>query len=537
MRKTDLNRRQFISRTAAGLGLLAASGMTTLTGCNGTRKRPNILLIMVDDMGYSDLGCYGSEISTPNVNSLAQDGLRFTQFYNAARCCPTRACLLTGLYPHEAGIGEMVSAKYDMPSYQGYLNDNCMTIAEVLKGAGYKTLMSGKWHVGEHKPHWPRDRGFARYFGIISGAANYFDITKTKREGVVRQMALDDKPWTPPKEGFYMTDAITDHAVEFLDKETGGGEPFFMYVAFTAPHWPLHALPEDIAKYKGKYKMGWDELRQQRYKRMLEMGIIDAKWKLSPRDPEALPWDQLTDAEKELMDSKMAVYAAQIDRMDQGVGKILNKLKELGVEENTLVLFLSDNGACHESGPLGFDNRKNGVPVGGVDSYMSYGRSWSNAGNTPFRLHKHWTHEGGISTPLIARWPQVIKQKGGLTREVGHIVDIMATCVDAAGAVYPETFKDKPVKPKRGKSLVPVFKTGKREGHEYIYWEHIGSRAVRHGKWKIVFKQHGEAWELYDIEVDRSELNNLADTQPEILEQLKQKYAIWSKEVGVYERG
>jgi len=535
MRKINLNRRQFLSRTAAGLGVLTLGGMTTQTGCDTSKNRPNILLIMVDDMGYSDLGCYGSEISTPNVNSLAKDGLRFTHFYNAARCCPTRASLMTGLYPHEAGIGEMVNAQYNMPSYQGYLNDHCMTIAEVLKNAGYKTLMTGKWHVGEHKPHWPKDRGFDRYFGLISGAANYFDITKGKREGIKRQMALDNDPWIPPREGFYMTDAITDFAVKFLDTETKGNEPFFMYVAYTAPHWPLHALPEDIAKYKGKYNMGWDVLRQQRYKRMVEMGILDEKWKLSPRDPEALPWDELADEEKELMDSKMAVYAAQIDRMDLGVGKILNKLKELGKEENTLVLFLSDNGACHESGPLGFDNRKNGVPVGGVDSYMSYGRSWSNAGNTPFRLHKHWTHEGGISTPLIARWPAVIKQKSELNREVGHIVDIMATCVDVAGADYPEKLNGQSIKPMRGKSLLPVFKTGEREGHDYIFWEHIGSKAVRHGKWKIVSKQYG-SWELYDIEADRSELNNLVEIHPEILEQLKQKYADWAKEVGVYER-
>ena len=259
------SRREFLSRTAMGLGAITFSGLLKCSSPD-KNKKPNIILIMADDMGYSDLGCYGSEIPTTNIDNLAGNGLRFTQFYNAARCCPTRASLMTGLYPHQAGIGDMVSPKFDSDAYQGHLNNQCVTIAEVLKGAGYTTLMSGKWHVGEKRPFWPTDRGFDKYFGIISGGANYFDITKGKNDTVVRQMAVDDKPWMPPKEGFYMTSAITDHAVDFLEKYGHNKEPFFMYVAYTAPHWPLHALEEDINKFLGKYKMGWEKLREQRYK-------------------------------------------------------------------------------------------------------------------------------------------------------------------------------------------------------------------------------------------------------------------------------
>jgi arylsulfatase len=522
----QVNRRDFLKVTgwgAAALVLPGCMGITRPFAREPSGDRPNIILIMADDLGFSDIGCYGSEIHTPNLDRLAAGGIRFTQFYNAARCCPTRASLLTGLYPHQAGVGGMVSpADSGTPGpYQGYLNDKCVTIAEVLKKAGYTTLMSGKWHVGESRPHWPTDRGFDRYFGLISGAANYFDITKSKRKGVKRQMAIDDKPYIPPGENFYMTDAITDHAVNYIDRYGREDKPFFLYVAYTAPHWPLHALPEDIAKYKGKYLEGWDTLRNHRYKRMLEMGIIDKKWPLTPRDDGAIPWDQVED--KELMDLKMVVYAAQIDRMDQGIGRIFGKLKDVGKEENTLFLFLSDNGGCHESGPLGFDIRKNGLPPGGVDSYMSYGRSWANASNTPFRLFKHWVHEGGIATPLIAYWPDVIKNKGGITHQPGHIIDVMATCLDVAGAQYPESFKGKEVIPLEGKSLVPVFQGRKRKPHKYLFWEHQKNEAVRQGKWKLVARKLGR-WELYDIKQDRSEINDLSEKYPEIVDELKSKY-------------
>jgi arylsulfatase A-like enzyme len=521
-------RREFLKAIGAGALLHACFG-TVKTRAAGPADRPNIVLIMADDMGYSDIGCYGGEISTPNLDRLAARGLRFSQFYNAARCCPTRASLLTGLYPHQAGIGDMVGNK-GYPAYQGYLNDACVTIAEALKPAGYHTLMAGKWHVGERRPHWPTDRGFDRYFGLISGAANYFDISKTKAKGVTRQMAFDDQPYQPPKDGFYMTDAFTDHAVQFLDEHGRDEQPFFLYLAYTAPHWPLHALPEDVAKYRGKYLQGWDALRDERYARMVQMGLLSGKWPLSPRDPANQPWDQEKD--KELMDLKMAVYAAQIERMDRGIGRVLDKVRQLGKEDNTLVLFLADNGGCHEGGPRGFDNRGNGLPPGGVDSYMSYGQSWANASNTPFRRYKHWVHEGGISTPLVACWPGVGQNEGRITPEVGHIVDIMATCLDAAGIGYPTTHQGHAVTPLEGRSLLPVLTGGRRRGHPALYWEHEGNRAVRQGKWKLVATAGGP-WELYDLEADRTELNNLAAAHPEKVAELAARYADWAERCGV----
>ena len=532
MEEKPLSRRQFIKSSALAAAAFS-SGNVFCTNKN-IFKKPNIILIMADDMGFSDLGCYGSEIKTPNIDKLAFEGMRFSQFYNAARCCPTRASLLTGLYPHQAGMGGMVvkdKKKIKPGAYQGFLNVNCVTIAEVLKQAGYYTYMSGKWHVGEFKPHWPTNRGFDKYFGLISGAANYYDISKGKKEGIKRQLALDGEPYSQPKQNFYMTDYFTDYAVKHLEHHHNNhkDKPFFQYVAFTAPHWPLHALPEDIEKYKGKYLKGWDQLREERLSRLQKMGIIDKNWRLSPRNEEVTPWDNVRN--KKEMAAKMAVYAAQIDRMDQGIGKILNKLDEIGERENTLILFLADNGACHEGGPWGFDKRKNGLPPGGVDSYMSYGRSWANASNTPFRMFKHWVHEGGIATPFIANWQSVIKSNQ-ISHQVGHIIDVMATCCDVAGVDYPETFKEKKITQLEGKSLLPIFKGQKRNGHEALYWEHMKNKAVRQGKWKLVSKS-GENWELYDLESDRTELNNLTEKFPEKVKKLKNLYSVWAEKCRV----
>jgi arylsulfatase len=327
-----------------------------------------------------------------------------------------------------------------------------------------------------------------------------------------------------------MTDAFSENAVKFIDTYGRIKEPFFLYLAYTAPHWPLHAWPEDIAKYKGRYRKGWDKLREERYQRMIKMGLISKKWKMSPRDTRTWPW--VDEKNKELLDLKMAVYAAQIERMDYGIGKVLDKIKEIGDEENTLVMFLADNGGCAEGGPIGFDNRKNGLPPGGVDSYMSYGLSWANASNTPFRRYKHWVHEGGIATPLIAYWPAVIKNAGSLTRQPGHIIDIMATCLDVAGIEYPEIYKGREVIPLEGKSLLPVFEGKKRREHEAIYWEHEGNRAVRQGKWKLV-AAHKDSWELYDLESDRTELSNLTERYPAKVEQLKAMYENWAKRCSV----
>ncbi len=482
-------------------------------------NRPNIVLIMADDMGFSDLGCYGSEIATPNLDRLAKDGVRFTQFYNCARCCPTRASLLTGLYPHQAGIGHMVQNR-GFPSYQGYLSDRCVTIAEALRLAGYRTYMSGKWHVGEQRPHWPLDRGFEKYYGLISGASNYFELSPGRR------MARNNDPFKPEDESFYITDAFSDNAVRFIGEHVDQKSPFFLYVAFTAPHWPLHARPEDIAKYKGKYAGGWDELRRTRHKRMVEMGIVDAQWPITPRDRSAPPW---ADAEnKEWQAMRMAVYAAQIDRMDQSIGRIMAKIREIGAEENTLVMFLADNGGCAEN--LRGNDPK--VMPGPKETYMSYGLPWANASNTPFRRYKHWVHEGGIATPFIAYWPAGIKKPNVTTRQVGHIVDVMATCLDAAGASYPGSFKGKEIAPLEGKSLLPVFQGETRPGHEALFWEHEGNKAVRQGKWKLV-SQHPGRWELYDVEADRTELNDLAQKHPDKVKELVALHGAWAERCGV----
>ena len=519
-----MTRRSFLQSIAAGATLTSAMPRARAD----TDSRPNIVLIMVDDMGYSDIGCFGGEINTPNIDRLAEGGLRCTHFYNAARCCPTRASILTGLYPHQAEVGHMVG-DHGHQAYRGRLGESCVTIAEALKPAGYNVLMSGKWHVGERRPHWPTDRGFERYFGLISGGANYWDITKTKAEGVRRQMALGDEPWTPPDNGsFYMTDAITDHAVQWIREFQPRPEPFFLYTAYTAPHWPLHAWPEDIERYRGRYMDGWEALREKRHAWQLGMGICDARWELSPLD--GMPWDEVED--KELMDLKMAVYAAQVDRMDQGVGRIVAELEERGELDNTLIMFLSDNGGCHEGGLLGFDNRKNGLPPGGVDSYMSYGRSWANASNTPFRRFKHWTHEGGIATPLVAHWPAAIGDRGGITSEVGHVVDTMATCLDAAGADYPTEHDGHQVIPLEGRSLLPTFRGEQRESHPALFWEHEGNRAARTGRWKLV-SEHPDSWELYDMREDRTELNNLAAENPDVASDLIAQYDTWAERVGV----
>ena len=497
-------------------------------------QRPNIVLIMVDDMGFSDLGCYGGEIDTPNLDALAAGGIRFTHFYNAARCCPTRASLLTGVHPHQAGMGGMVAdngAEEGRYSYLGHLNRESVTLAEVLGNAGYATYMSGKWHVGEEHPNWPMDRGFDRHYGLISGAMNYFDIRKTKKPGVERIFSNENEYDQPPAENFYATDAFTDYAVERMD-EHAEERPFFLYLSYTAPHWPLHALPEDIAKYEDRYVNGWDTIRQERYERLLQLGLIDSAWRLSPRDEQAADWDSLDNDTKDLMARKMAVYAAQVDRMDQGVGRVVEALKRKGVYENTLIMFLSDNGACHEGGPLGFDrDNGEGGPLGGVDSYQSYGLSWSNASNTPFRRHKHWVHEGGIATPLIVHWPGHVPENA-ITDEVGHIIDFMPTCCEVAGATYPEEFDGHAIQPVQGRSLVPVFEGRSRTPHEILHWAHEGNHAIRAGKWKLVMEANSP-WELYDMEADRTELNDLSQQRPDVVEELRDKFERWAREVGV----
>jgi len=501
-----------------------------------TDKRPNIIIILADDMGYSDIGCFGSETQTPNLDAMAKSGLRMTQFYNASRCCPTRASLLTGLYQHQAGVGDMVNHR-DVPAYQGYLNQNCVTIAEALKQGGYNTLMAGKWHVGTDPSRWPVKRGFDHYFGLIDGASSYFNPTMPYRPNQKLTIALDDKEYTPWPY-WYSTNAYADYAIKFIEGNKSTNKPFFLYMAFTSPHWPIQALPEDIAKYKGKYLEGWDKLRQERLERQKQLGIINKDEKLSPRDKSVPEWDSLSPEEKEQFDTKMAVYAAMVDRMDQNIGRIRKKLKELGEEENTVIMFLSDNGASNETitGP-GFTPEvlaANNKPASDPTSFTSYGSLGANISDTPFRLFKHWEYEGGTATPFIAYYPNVIKP-GSIIKKPAHIIDLMATCLDLAGATYPKVYHGNSITPTEGISLVPVFKGQTWKGHNELFFEHEGNRAVRQGDWKLVSQRPENKWELYNISIDRSELNDLSVKYPQKVAELEALYNKWAARAGVVE--
>lgn len=522
-------------------------------------ERPNIIVILADDVGFSDIGCYGSEIHTPNLDQLAKNGLRFTQFYNTARCCPTRASLLTGLYPHQAGVGHMMEDR-GVDGYRGRLNQNCVTIAEALKPAGYRTYAVGKWHVTpgqtakalENRDNWPLQRGFDHHYGTIHGGGSYFDPSSLVRDNTLITVA-NDPEYHP--EHFYYTDAIADNAVRFIDQHAREhkADPFFLYVAFTAAHWPLHAKESDIAKYKGRYDNGYEPVREHRWEAQKASGLIDPKW---GRSDTVGKWENQRN--KAFESRCMEVYAAQVDCLDQGIGRIVSELKERGMFENTLILYLQDNGGCAE--PIGrgtnFTARpdapilppmsrdaqqygsqpkqtRDGWPVrqgygtmpGGADTFMAYGRNWANVSNTPFREYKHWVHEGGISTPLIAHWPAGIapSRRNQWEAQPGHLIDIMATCVDLAGAKYPTERNGQTIKPMQGVSLRPLFQGEPLTRKEPIFWEHEGNRAVRDGKWKLVAKEH-QPWELYDMESDRPELHDMAASHPEKVKELADKW-------------
>jgi arylsulfatase A-like enzyme len=528
--------------------------------------RPNIIVILSDDMGFSDLGCYGGEIKTPNLDALAQGGLRFTQFYNTARCCPTRASLLTGLYPHQAGVGHMMNDR-GHDGYRGDLNRSCVTIAEALHPAGYRNYAVGKWHVTRHigsegpKHNWPLQRGFDRYYGTIHGGGSYYDPSTLTRDNTPISPFADPE-YHPAT--YYYTDAISDQAARFIaDHQTQhAGKPFFLYVAYTAAHWPMHALPEDVTTYRGKFESGYEPTRRARFERMKKLGVIPKETVLSPAPGN---WERVPDKGWEA--ACMEVYAAMVDRMDQGVGKIIATLKRSGAFDNTLILFLQDNGGCAE--PMGRSGTRehpeqaradrptlaplapsallppgsvpaqtrNGYPVlmgrkvmpGAADTFIAYGRDWANVSNTPFREYKHWVHEGGISTPLIAHWPAGLasNRRGQLEKQPGHLVDIMATCLDLSGAAYPMEFAGRSIKPIEGVSLRPAFAGESLRRQQPIFWEHEGNRAVREGEWKLVAKEDGP-WELYNVEKDRTELTNLATLHPERTKQLAEKWEAWA---------
>ena len=513
------------------LGLIAVNW-----GFGAAETRPNIIVILSDDVGYSDLGCFGSEIATSHLDALAAGGLRFTQFYNTARCCPTRASLLTGLYPHQAGVGYMTDrAPYSATAminewYAGDLRSDTATLGEVLRGAGYGTYAVGKWHVTKDieenasRHNWPLQRGFDHFYGILPGASNYFTPASLSRDNT--RLQYDADPEYPVKE-FYLTDAFSDHAVKFVNTHSKEqpGKPFFMYLAYTAAHWPMQARPADIARYQGKYDGGYTPIRQARFARMQQLGLLDRAWALSPQ------WGDWSKVERKDWEARcMEVYAAMIDSMDQGIGRLVAALRTNGKLDNTLILYLQDNGACAENigrNPGGGKAKAKGpAPMPGpAESYLGYGEAWANVSSTPFRLYKHFVHEGGIGAPLIAHWPKGIVRRGEIEPQPGHLIDIMTTCVDVARATYPTERDGRKIQPMEGRSLVPAF-GGRRIEREALFWEHEGNRALRVGDWKLVAKGADGPWELYDLRRDRTEMNDRATTEPA---RVREMVATWNR--------
>ncbi len=511
-------------------------------------EKPNIILILADDLGYSDLGCYGGEIETPNLNKLAEGGLRMSQLYNTARCCSTRASLLTGLYPHAAGVGAM-TADNGLPGYRGFLTDRSVTIASLLRKAGYGTYLSGKWHLrGKGNPDCiPTERGFDEFFGHFKAYASFW-----RKDLFVRLPEDRDKPGYG--EDFYATDAITDYGLKFLDQSRADGKPAFLYLSYNAPHFPLHAPRQMIEKYVKVYEKGWDAIREERHRRMKELGLVSEAQELSPRgrvtkvpnrnldspwyDQQIPDWQSLSKERQADLARRMATYAAMVEILDRNVGRIVENVKKNGELEKTLIVFLSDNGACAEWDPLGFDNNpypKNLLykgaeleKMGQAGTFHSYGTGWANACNTPFRLYKHYNHEGGISSPAIFHWPDRITARGQLDRQPAHIVDLSATLLKEGGAHYPDEWEGKPVMPLAGISLNPVWK-GEKLPERPLYFEHEGNRAIRMGKWKLVWTNFREQWELYDIEKDRTELHDLAKEYPDRVAKMEIFWEKWAE--------
>ena len=514
-------------------------------------QKPNIIIILADDLGYSDLGCYGSEIKTPNIDSLGNNGIKFSQFYNQARCSPSRASLMTGLTGHQAGVGQL-SGDLGAPGYRGFINNECVTVAEVLKQQNYDTYLSGKWHLGgawdpREKEKWqagtpnhptPKQRGFDDFYGIMDAASSFFR-PESLMDGD-KFIDIDDPD-------YYFTDAMSDRACEMITKSMNDENPFFLYLSYTAPHWPLHAKPEDIAKYEGKYLKGWDYFRTARHEEMKGLGIVDSNWDISPRDSDVGDWEDAQYPDWE--DSKMAAYSAMIDSMDQGIGRVVETLKLNNQFENTLIFFMSDNGGCAELMREDGDwsntsqwetNLINGKPVrvgnipnlrpGPGTTFQSYETPWTNVSNSPFRLFKRWIHEGGISAPLIVHWPDEIVEPR-IESEPLHIMDIPATSIDAAGAVYPSEFNGNKIKPIEGESFLNLL-SNKWSREKPMYWEHEGNQGIRIGEWKLV-KEYGGEWELYNMIDDRTELNNLAAKDTDRVNDMSSKWEEWAKNSNV----
>lgn len=546
-----MERRDFIKLSSFGAAA-AAVEVSPLAAFAAAGRKPNIVLFLADDMGYSDLGCQGSEIETPNLDRLAHRGVQFSSFYNSPRCCPSRASLITGMYSHQAHMGMMVDDhdRYkEFPAYDGDLNTSCVTIAEALKPAGYRTLHSGKWHLAAQqttgganvdKHNWPLQRGFDHGYSMITGAGSYY---------TPNTLTWDNEPINEFPKDFYFTDAIGDHAVKMIG-DGPADQPFFLYCAFNAPHWPLHAPEATVAKYRERYLAGWDKIREERHARQIKSGLLSAEWKMTPRDPRVPAWERASYKKWEA--ERMAVYAAQVDILDQNVGKVVRKLEETGQLDNTLIFFMADNGGNYEEfnhqvigpkhavwipdhapdgSPLKFGNDPDVMP-GPADTIQSYGGPWGNVSNTPFRLYKHYAHEGGISTPLIVHYPQGMQTAAGIKHQLGHEIDIMPTCLAAAGATLPATTKagTAPL-PLEGKSLLPVLHGRPVVDRGMIFWEHEGNCAVRDSKWKLV-SAFPNTWELYDMDADRTELHNLADAMPDRVNAMAEAYRGWAKRVG-----
>lgn len=514
-----------------------------------TAKKPNIIVVLVDDMGFADMGFMGSEIRTPHIDRLAGNGIVLTSMYNCARCCPTRASLLTGLYPHKAGIGFM-TVDFGLPAYQGKLRNDAVTIAEVLQADGYKTLMSGKWHVGgdfepRNADNWrpgdlehptPRQRGFDRFFGFVDGATSFF---------FPHHLMEDDERIEVTGDDLYLTDLISDKAVGMVEGAVDENQPFFLYLAYNAPHWPLHAPEEDIARYEGTYRQGWDAVRTARHEEMTSRGAIEKPWAISPRDVAAPDWQDIK--EKEWEDRRMAVYAAMVDRMDQGVGRIYQALERLGVADDTLIMFLSDNGGCAEllaedgwcrnfpqalpNGEKMQSGNRPSLRPGGPTTFMSYDLPWANVSNAPFRLYKHWVHEGGISTPMVAHWPNGIDTRG-FVHPAHHVADIMPTILEVTGAPYPSDYGGHAIQPVDGESFANLFSDPNAPRERPIFWEHEGNAALRLGQWKLV-RRYGQDWELYNMIEDRTELHDFSEKNTVLRQRLIADWEDWAARVGV----
>jgi arylsulfatase len=501
--------------------------LLVITACEKeVQQRPNILLIMVDDMGYSDLGFCGSGILTPHIDRLAEGGLVFSQFYNTSRCCPSRAALLTGLYQHQTGVGDM-NGDRGHPSYRGFLNDRCLTLAELLREEGYRTLMSGKWHLGNHPEHWPTQRGFDRFYGVPEGGGVYFHPFIKPRN-----LVLDDSILVPPPD-FYSTRAFNRHALEFVDEALQEDTPFFLYLAHIAPHFPLQAPEEDYRPYLGQFRKDYQSQREERLKTMKDFGLLPASMELSEPDERVEVWASLSEEEKDQRDLEMAIYAAQLSAVDEGVGDLLALLKKENALENTIILFLSDNGACHEYASTARRFREADGPLGSPDSYRAYHTSWAHVSNTPFRMYKHWVHEGGIASPLIVSYPALARDHR-VDHSLLHIMDIVPTLLELVGSRYPE---NETLIPLEGRSFLPLI-SGEQRAWERgpLFWEHEGNRAAREDGWKIVSTFEDPEWKLYHVEENRLEEIEMGRSHPDIKESLILQYEAWAERTGVLPR-